>query len=275
MSSLPIEQPGTIYSPCGKWGCGDHGECSANNTCTCQPGWTGKHCEIAPVSPPNAQIGDFECGNWGVYGTLTLGVPGYAPSCDCSTTGMGGSRCERECETSADCGSGTCDTELIGETNPVGRCVCSEQCFIDSDCSAGTCESNVCTAGWTDVKCRRATSNECSEESGCGEGGSCINNTCVCDLGYAGLRCENKLAGTGEACTYSSDCKDAIVQDVCVNGVCPKSGTECVDNEHCRVICREGLCTYPLVPPDITDQHLDDVVTSIVEELMSKKIQNY
>jgi len=262
MSSLPIDQPGTIYSPCGKWGCGSHGECGGNNACTCFHGWSGDHCEIPPTSPPNANVGDLECGNWGVFGTLTLSSPGYAPTCDCLGTGMSGSRCHVECESNDDCGSGVCDTE-------VGRCQCASDCFTDDQCEWGSCVSGKCTSGWADVGCRRALSNECNQDSDCSGNGTCENNVCQCDQGYIGQRCERQLAGTGEACTFSSDCEDSIVNDVCVDNVCQHFGNECNTHEDCRVICRDGTCTFPLIPPEISESDLGDMMSALIDEMFS------
>ena len=265
----PITQPGTQYSACGKWGCGDHGVCS-NNTCSCHQGWTGTHCEIPPDTPPNPNIGDFECGNWGVYGTLVMGPAGYAPTCEC-VGGMSGDRCERECSVDTDCGTGTCDE--------FGRCTCFQSCFSDTNCEWGTCEAGRCTSGWTDVRCRRALSNECVQQTrkgkkgdecvgcGCGDGGTCVNRTCVCDADHTGLRCETKLAGTGEACVYSSDCKDVVVTDVCIDGTCEKFGNVCHTDEQCRVICRDNECTFPTVPPSLSDLELSELITDILDEM--------
>ena len=266
MSSHPIDQPGTIYSACGKWGCGSHGDCGANNTCTCFHGWSGSSCETPPQSAPNPNVGDMECGNWGVFGSLVLNSPGYAATCDCTQTNMTGDRCEVECEANEDCGvSGVCDTA-------VGRCQCTQDCFIDSQCDLGTCEGGKCTNGWTDVKCTRALSDECNTDSDCGheEGhGSCVNSQCQCNLGFIGKRCEQELAGTGEACTYSSDCRDALVNDVCVDNVCEQLGNECNNHSDCRVICRDNLCTFPLIPPEITEQELSDMIGAMVEEMLT------
>lgn len=260
---MSIQQPGTQYSPCGKWGCGDHGVCGGNNTCTCHHGWSGVHCEVPPTSPPNPNIGDLECGNWGVYGSLVLGPSGYAPTCDC-TAGMSGERCERECSVDSDCGTGHCDE--------FGRCICAQSCFSDINCDWGTCESGICTNGWTDVKCGRALSNECVCDgddctSVCGDGGECVNNTCVCDPDHTGLRCETQLAGTGEACTYTSDCKDVVTTDTCVDNTCRHFGNVCESDEQCRVICRDGVCTFPTVPPMITDPALEELLMGMLNEM--------
>ena len=217
---------------------------------------------MPPISPPNPNIGDLECGNWGVFGTLTLGAPGLASTCNCMGTGMTGSRCHVECESDAQCGTGVCNTE-------VGRCECTDRCFIDNQCEWGSCVSGVCTNGWTDVGCARALSGECNEDSDCSGHGTCGDGTCVCDQGYIGGRCEKQLAGTGEACTYSSDCKDSIVNDVCVENVCQEFGNECRTHDDCKVTCRGGLCTFPTIPPEISDQELTDKLGMMVEEMLT------
>jgi hypothetical protein len=253
---MSISPPGTRYSPCGKWGCGDHGECR-NNVCVCTAGWSGVHCEVPPLTPPNPNIGDFECGNWGVYGTLTLNPAGYAPTCTCAS-GMTGTRCERECDADADCGSGSCDE--------FGRCSCAQSCLSDANCALGVCESGKCTNGWAGIQCTRALSNECTSDE-CGPGGQCVNAVCVCDQQHTGLRCETPLAATGEPCTRSGDCADAVRNDVCVDNTCQHFGTDCRADRHCRVVCRDGICTLPTVPPDMSEMNLDQQINAMLDEL--------
>ena len=267
-SSVEITPPGSQYSPCGKYGCGDHGVCGTNNACTCQEGWNGVHCEIAPVSPPSEVIGESECGNWGVYGQLTLGAPGLPPTCDCTGTDMLGSRCERECDEDADCGTGTCGA--------FGRCNCAVSCFADADCALGTCDlsTTTCTGGWGDVRCRRALGNECEADSDCSGAGVCDpeEGTCVCDAGYTGLRCEFQLAGLGEACTYNTDCTGPPggVHVCDTDGTCLYSGAECTSNDDCRVICRESECTYAGVSPEeLSDQALDEMLSDMLNEFLT------
>jgi len=64
-----------------KYGCGNQGSCN-NNTCTCQNGWTGTNCHIPPGGAVPTARGDAGCGNWGVFGTTTLGVSWYEPTCN-------------------------------------------------------------------------------------------------------------------------------------------------------------------------------------------------
>lgn len=253
---MSISPPGTKHSPCGKWGCGDHGECR-NNVCACTGGWSGVHCEVPPVTPPNPNIGKFECGNWGVYGTLTLGPSGYAPTCTCAS-GMTGTRCERECDADADCGSGSCDQ--------FGRCTCAQSCLSDANCALGTCEQGKCTNGWTGIHCTRALSNECTSDE-CAPGGECVNAVCVCDPEHTGLRCETPLAAKGEPCTRSGDCVDAVRNDVCVDNTCQHFGTECRTNRHCHVMCRDGTCTLPTVPPELPEVDLQAKIEEMLKEL--------
>lgn len=264
MTSKPIDAPGTIYSACGKYGCGDHGTCGTNNMCECQPGWTGVHCEVAPITRPDASLGDSECGNWGVYGELTLGAPGLAPNCDCSDTGgMKGERCERECDDDADCAhGGTCDQ--------FGRCNCATRCFVDTDCDLGVCDlaTRTCTDGWTDVGCRRALSDVCASDGDCSDHGACINNKCACELDYTGMRCEFQLAGSGESCTYNTDCRDYYTPDKCLDdGTCEHSGAACGQDVHCRAVCRDGVCAFQGNAPAMSDQDLDDKLLAMMEEL--------
>ena len=225
------------------------------------------HCEVAPTSAPSARIGDSECGNWGVYGTLTLGPAGLAPTCDCSGTGgMLGQRCERECDEDADCGTGTCDA--------FGRCSCTRSCFSDSDCLLGTCDrsTTTCTGGWGDVRCRRALGNECETDEDCGAGVcDAEDKTCVCEPGYTGLRCEFQLAGVGQACTYSSDCDPNPVQVCDTDGKCLGSdGADCVSNKDCAIICREGACTYPgISPDDESDQAFGQQMEDMLQQFLT------
>jgi hypothetical protein len=264
MTSVPIEKPGTRFSPCGVYGCGDHGVCGTNNTCTCAPGWSGVHCHIAPNSPPDPALGDAECGNWGVYGSLTLAPSGLAPTCDCSRTGMLGDRCEFECEADSDCAhGGTCDS--------FGRCRCETSCTTDDHCGAGrVCDltTRTCTGGWGDARCARALDSSCDNDEECGTG-TCVGSHCQCPNGFTGKRCEFQLAGTGEACTYSSDCEGALSNETCVDDVCSTSGEPCLNSTHCRQICREGVCTYPGTEPVHTEAELDSIMKDMVDQLLS------
>lgn len=257
---VPISQPGDDQSPCGKWGCGQHGVCDINNTCTCDPGWSGSSCHIAPAGMVNPALGDVTCGNWGVYGVMTLNMPGFEPYCECFF-GMKGAHCELECTSNADCGTGTCDTS-------VGRCQCSTRCYSDADCPLGTCVKTgvsvgACSSGWTGIKCGTALSSSCTTDADCSGGGLCVNGACVCDENRTGLRCENSRATTGMPCNVTSDC----ATDVCVNGTCAMAGTACEENAECAPLCEAGACRPVGMPPEISDIDLKQRIEDLLEQL--------
>jgi len=259
---MTITEQGTIYSPCGEWGCGDHGTC-INNTCKCDYGWTGVSCQVPSPSPPNPNIGDFECGNWGVYGKLNMGRPGLAPTCDCKGTHMLGERCELECESDTDCGSGTCDTS-------VGRCECSKRCFADTDCELGECKDRVCTDGWTGVQCSKALSNICRSDSDCNDQ-TCDEGTCLCDDAHTGLRCEVNKSVLGESCEFDADCIDATRHDTCSANTCIHFGTACETDLDCRVSCDGEVCALPggSEHTKVDDPKLIEQLGTLIDQLLT------
>ena len=299
MKSTAISQPlsnADVSGECSKWGCGDHGEC-LNGACMCETHWSGSNCQIAPglTIPPPSSTGDVGCGNWDVYGVWTLGRPGYSPTCDCGTTGMTGTRCETECVTNSDCGvpgeayaaclasgSETCGPPIC---SAVGRCECSRSCLSNFDCGADQCVDGVCTNGWTDVQCSRALDDTCGTDSDCGEGGSCVNGACSCEYGYSGLKCEFKLGGTGESCSFDAECMGA--GDVCVTRefemdrpcfsrgceteftglTCGITGETCENDLDCSTACRDGACTLASAPPG--DPTVLDTIDMLVDQIFT------
>lgn len=260
---MKLTEQGTLYSLCGEWGCGDHGDC-VNGACKCAHGWSGASCATPSSSPPNPNIGDFECGNWGVYGKLDMGRPGLAATCDCAGTDMMGSRCATECEDDADCGTGTCDTS-------VGRCECSKRCFSDEDCEVGECEDRFCTKGWTGTRCSEALSNKCLVDADC-NGQACDQGACVCDDTHTGLRCEVEKSALGASCKLDSDCQDAARHDTCVENTCVHFQTACESALDCRVSCDDDVCALPLAvgeTPTIDDPQILSNLVSMIEQMLT------
>ena len=258
-----------------------------NNTCTCLNGWSGSSCHIPPGATVESDQGDSACGNWGVYGSMTLGASGYTPTCECNF-GMKGERCELECTQSADCGQGSCDTS-------VGRCVCATRCYSDADCPWNTsCDISrlQCNNGWTGVKCGSALSSSCSADNECGvnggkgEGGSCVDGACVCEKGFTGLRCEVPLVEEGESCDVTSDC--ASWDDICVSRekdedrgcypeceteftgrACGVSGEACEADVECRTVCERGVCAGYDAPPDMSELELDEKLKEVLDGMLT------
>jgi hypothetical protein len=70
-----------------------------------------------------------------------------------------------------------------------------------------------------------------------------------------------------EACVYNSDCKDVVTADVCVNNVCQTFGHACDTDAHCRVICRDQMCTFPTVEPEASEIELNEMILNMLKQL--------
>ncbi|XP_047119261.1 low-density lipoprotein receptor-related protein 1 [Schistocerca piceifrons] len=163
----------------------EHGICIINKSeprCVCPPSRIGKRCEI-----PNCE---GICLNGGV-------CRAYAKEsvCECKP-GYTGRRCEKA----------VCDCNCSpGEEN----CVCPPECEFNtvSQCTSSTCANGGtcsvvndrtvcrCREGYRGADCREV--DPCSEF--CHNGGTCQKEevthpvTCICPLGWTGLRCEIKI----------------------------------------------------------------------------------
>jgi len=280
-----ISSPGRVNSPCGRWGCGAHGTCSNNNTCVCQDGWSGVYCHIIPEGGVDPKQGDKTCGNWGVQGKLILSSPGYAPMCDCSSIGTRGKHCEIECESDAECGTGTCDVE-------VKRCFCDipcDECFGQTTCAKcaglGACVNDVCSHGWSGIKCMQAKGSECVNQEDCMGGGTCTSGKCVCDAEHTGLRCEKLVVSGAQKCAMDSDCNAAT--DTCTSSQfpdqrpcypncpdvssswCSSTGFSCSEDSECAAKCVNGSCLAQADPEPVDTMSLDDKIMTVLNYLVT------
>lgn len=259
---IPLTEPGNDYSPCGVWGCGFHGFCDINNTCTCRDGWSGASCHIPPLGAIDSRLGDATCGNWGVNGKLTLNMPGYVPYCECFG-GMTGTHCEVECRADSDCGTGSCDTHI-------GRCRCDTRCYSDSDCDLGKCITTglgigKCDGGWSGLRCAHALADSCNSDADCSGGGTCVDQRCVCDANRWGLRCEDTRATEGMPCNMTSDC----AVDTCVAGRCSSSGVACENDTECAITCDSGVCRRRADPAVLSSDSIEKKITDVLTQLLT------
>ena len=174
---------------------------------------------------------------------------------------MLGDRCERECNTDEECGTGTCDAT-------VGRCKCDQMCFTDAECRSGECKDRVCTDGWTGVQCSVPRSNSCVDGKDCNDQ-ECVNGMCVCDMDHDGLRCEKKRVELGEACEVDTNCKDVFNQDTCTGDkICARHKTACETDQDCLVACRSGVCKLPTTE-EVDEDTLSDKVMDMIDQLLT------
>lgn len=168
--------------------------------CTCQPGYTGKHCETNIDD-----CSDLPCFNGGTCHDM---VNNY--SCSCAQ-GYQGKNCEENID---DCASDPCQNEgTCVDSTGTYDCLCpsgfyGNNCEEEADeCTKLGCKNNatcivkdnwfdcICQKGFVGKKCEFNV-EEC-DSNPCLNGARCIDGInafqCECKDGFDGLYCENKI----------------------------------------------------------------------------------
>jgi hypothetical protein len=171
----------TLANPCGYVSCGKQGRCVTNGVCQCNPGWSGKQCELNPcddrkcnLDHSTCQVGTAAAANLTAtpVGSNALGED--VAYCKCKD-GWSGSRCATPPGCTASCANGG-DFVVSGiittENNDV--LTCPTQCGCtrswDTATSCATCALTCQHEGQPDDSCSR-----------------CI---CATDSGYFGTQCQ-------------------------------------------------------------------------------------
>ena len=200
----------------------------AVGSCSCEPGYSGKKCDI------NTEIATMSTGTAGYYGNdVTGGMMGGAEKDgkDPMFMGKGGRRrlslsrrfladvCASK-ETKTESG-GTCSTNTDCKTD--GEYCTASKCMKCNDCtiSGCGCKTNVEFCDTTDTENKKCgTCTDCSATSCtsmCGSTGSCDTITssdtykkCKCNAGWKGVNCDisdcDCTSGSGCTCENGASC---------------------------------------------------------------------
>ena len=179
--------------------CGDNGTRDPQtNTCDCDDGWTGTHCE---VDVDECSDGTHTCGG----NACTNADPPQrficAPDIDCGTNGT-----RDPATNTCDCNSGwtgtTCRDDINEcETDNGG---CDENATCTNAATSGDPAVCTCNNGYTGDGRSCADINECdTNNGGCDENASCSNAPTPGDPAIC--ECNNGYTGTGQTCTPDPD----------------------------------------------------------------------
>lgn len=233
-----------------------HGRCTGPDTCQCNAGYRGDHCDECSTKV-GCEHGTCEEPNQCICN------PGWAgPLCSIDTN---------YCTKHQPCqNGGTCLNE-----GPVGyRCYCSEgftgenceQVFIGPQCfnggtpvSSANPPSCICPPHTTGDQCQEFVPT--CQPATCSNGGSCIDTTdgfsCQCAAGFTGDHCQTRDHCISNPCEnggtcrnlmngFSCDCSTGYVgstchTDICENHHCYNGGSCIADFEGARCECPSGF----------------------------------
>ncbi|XP_018648078.1 notch [Schistosoma mansoni] len=213
----------------------------SNYNCMCQPGYSGKHCEI----------NIYDCFNQpcGSYGICKDEIDGYHCECLKGWEGLHCNYCDidvNECLESEEkqsslCQNGgqcintygsyicSCTTEYYGKHCEHSFNPCSFDnksiCFNGGICSPtsdGIGTLCLCPKGFTGPQCREQL-NECTGQHSCMNDGICLdvigNYHCLCPVGRHGMNCEftSKQICTNQSCSENVNVRNCTT-NLCLNG---------------------------------------------------------
>ncbi|XP_048588730.1 fibropellin-1 isoform X2 [Nematostella vectensis] len=242
VSPIPLPRRGNA-NPCDSSPCSNHSVCNnpqdgKNYTCTCSPGYTGRHCDtVIPLKPCVSS----PCSNGSVCNNTQDGK-NYTCTCSPGYTG-------RHCDTVIPlkpCVSSPCSNGSVCNNTQDGKnytCTCSpgytgRHCdtVIPKPCDSSPCSNGsvcnntkdgknytcTCSPGYTGRHCDTVIPKPC-DSSPCSNGGVCNNTqdgknyTCTCSPGYTGRHCDTVIplkscvsspCSNGSVCNNTQDGKN-------------------------------------------------------------------
>jgi len=173
-------------------------------------------------------------------------------TCPSNCNGRGKCSSEGLCDCMAGYSGEACDTACPNECSHQGDCV-EGAClcfngFSGADCSTETCchghgscedpDTCVCDPGWGGDECGEKL---ICEDPDCSGHGTCKNGVCVCKPGFLGANCSVPEGGCDPACGENGMCNPETKACVCAAGY---TGVTCaVQVQTCPNYCsNKGLC---------------------------------
>jgi hypothetical protein len=202
---------------CTEKSCNEHGDCIANQidatfTCSCSSGWSGEHCETAPVVPDRCQQLQ-DCGDHGVCedGDCTCKSGYRGRYCDVLPPDLCHNvKCNGNGGCNAQTGQCVCKTGYSGD-----GClsqICGKECGNQGTCKRDEHGQSICQClnGYTGSSCDSPppSDNECAS-SPCGTHGDCMimqqnqEYECICAEGWSGVNCNEDRWCAPNTVTFS------------------------------------------------------------------------
>ncbi|XP_041360206.1 platelet endothelial aggregation receptor 1-like [Gigantopelta aegis] len=227
-----VSNPTTFPSPSGSRCFGGlvcvFGTCADNfSRCVCQPGWSGLLCDRACP---------LDCGGRGL---CAVGVDGV-PYCKCHV-GYTGVLCEK-----AELLVTTKPSSSVTPTPPKDvtslRPLSARECPAGFDCRHGYCLKPftcACDDGWSGLFCHKPCSLRCGRHGLCKD----VNRqqTCVCDVGFRGPRCE-RASATDSRSVVSKHC-DNCKTTTSSPSLIPANIHQVDDNGTIGIVPRDAMAT--------------------------------